>query len=601
MRALSRRWFFCFVAACFIFALYKLSEVTRWHPRISKLGIKPGEPLIRSNTSSTGVVAPDDQRFRWDRVRQRHPVTSMTPLPSGRPPNIPRIQHNVGKKREEPEVRKLRKTRRQAVKDSFVHTWKGYKTHAWLKDEVAPVSGGYRNSFGGWAATLVDTLDTLWIMGLRNEFDEAVTEVTKIDFSTSEEPVLNVFETTIRYLGGFLSAYDLSGYPTLLDKAIELGEMLYVAFDTPNRMPITRWDWKSAVQGKPQEALENVLVAEIGSLSLEFTRLSQLSKDPKYFDAIQRITEQFDLQQNHTKLPGMWPVVVNAKDLSFTGDNTFTLGAMADSLYEYLPKQYMMLGGLKQQYRKLYEDSIDVAKKHVLYTPLNQGSRDILLPGNVRVMEGEVKLDPQGQHLACFAGGMIGIAAKIFERDDLEIARKLVDGCVWAYETMPTGIMPETFHTVPCLTDCQWDDTKWHQGILYRQNDPHGSALNYITDKRLQPGFTDIGDRRPEAIESLFILYRITGNITLQDKAWNMFQAIEKHTRTEIANAAIDDVTTTVPPPPKSDRMESFWTAETLKYFYLIFSEPDLISLDDFVFNTEAHPLKRPEQRGFWN
>jgi len=88
---------------------------------------------------------------------------------------------------------------------------------------------------------------------------------------------------------------------------------------------------------------------------------------------------------------------------------------------------------------------------------------------------------------------------------------------------------------------------------------------------------------RPEAVESLFILYRITGNITLQDKAWNMFQAVEKHTRTEIANAAIDDVTTTDPPPPKSDRMESFWTAETLKYFYLIFSELDLISLDEYV------------------
>jgi len=156
----------------------------------------------------------------------------------------------------------------------------------------------------------------------------------------------------------------------------------------------------------------------------------------------------------------------------------------------------MMLGGLKQQYRRLYEDSIEVAKKHVLYSPLNQDSRDILLAGNVRVTGGELMLDPQGQHLACFAGGMTGIGAKIFERDDLETARKLVDGCVWAYETMPTGIMPETFHTLPCMADCQWDETKWHQGILDRQNDPHGSALNHITDKRLRPGFTDIGDRR---------------------------------------------------------------------------------------------------------
>lgn len=99
----------------------------------------------------------------------------------------------------------------------------------------------------------------------------------------------------------------------------------------------------SAAQRKPQEAEAWVLVAEIGSLSLEFTRLSQLSEDPKYFDAIQRITDQFVLQQNKTKLPGMWPVVVNAKDMDFAGENTFSLGAMSDSLYEYLPKVSYLL------------------------------------------------------------------------------------------------------------------------------------------------------------------------------------------------------------------------------------------------------------------
>lgn len=35
--------------------------------------------------------------------------------------------------------------------------------------------------------------------------------------------------------------------------------------------------------------------------------------------------------------------------------------------------------------------------------------------------------------------------------------------------------------------------------------------------------------------------------------------------------------------------------AETLKYYYLIFSPPDLISLDEYVLNTEAHPFLRPK------
>ena len=78
-----------------------------------------------------------------------------------------------------------------------------------------------------------------------------------------------------------------------------------------------------------------------------------------------------------------------------------------------------------------------------------------------------------------------------------------------------------------------------------------------------------------------------------------MFEAMENLTYTEIANAAIEDVT--VAPDynnlaaNQKDKMESFWLAETLKYFYLIFSEPNLVSLDDYVFNTEAHPLRRPK------
>lgn len=86
---------------------------------------------------------------------------------------------------------------------------------------------------------------------------------------------------------------------------------------------------------------------------------------------------------------------------------------------------------------------------------------------------------------------------------------------------------------------------------------------------------------RPEAIESVFILYRITGDRRYQDIAWKMFNAIESTTRTELSYSSIPDVTT--PDDRRSDASESFWMAETLKYFYLIFSEPDLISLDDYV------------------
>lgn len=86
---------------------------------------------------------------------------------------------------------------------------------------------------------------------------------------------------------------------------------------------------------------------------------------------------------------------------------------------------------------------------------------------------------------------------------------------------------------------------------------------------------------RPEALESVFIMYRITGDKSLQDAAWRMFQNIDKATRTNYGHSAIEDVRN--PVPQLSDKMESFWLAETLKYLYLIFSEPDLVSLDEYV------------------
>ena len=79
----------------------------------------------------------------------------------------------------------------------------------------------------------------------------------------------------------------------------------------------------------------------------------------------------------------------------------------------------------------------------------------------------------------------------------------------------------------------------------------------------------------------MFIMYRITGDKSLQDAAWKMFQTIEKATRTDIAHAAIENVCEY--PLKQSDRMESFWMAETLKYFYLIFSDWHVINLDEWI------------------
>lgn len=183
---------------------------------------------------------------RWRKLPERFPVANPRSLPSISPgtSKIPKIQAEPPT--ESASARETRLQRLAAVKESFLHSWKGYKTHAWMRDEVTPLTGHGKDPFGGWAATLVDALDTLWIMGLTEEFETAVRAAEMVDFGTNPQEKVNIFETTIRYLGGFLAAYELSGrqYEGLLKKAIEVAELVMCAFDTESRMPIARWDWK---------------------------------------------------------------------------------------------------------------------------------------------------------------------------------------------------------------------------------------------------------------------------------------------------------------------------------------------------------------------
>lgn len=87
-------------------------------------------------------------------------------------------------------------------------------------------------------------------------------------------------------------------------------------------------------------------------------------------------------------------------------------------------------------------------------------------------------------------------------------------------------------------------------------------------------------------------MYRITGDPAWMDKGWKMFEATMEHTSTDLANSAISDVMSEKP--PLDNNMESFWIAETLKYYYMLYAGPDVISLDEWVLNTEAHPFRRP-------
>lgn len=216
----------------------------------------------------------------------------------------------------------------------------------------------------------------------------------------------------------------------------------------------------------------------------------------------------------------------------------------------------------------MYNTALIPASKYHFFKPKTPGDQDLLFPGSLQAGD-PPSLSTEVQHLGCFVGGMVGLGSRINDSPtELAMAIRLADSCYWAYTNTASGIMPEIFHINSCPSEgsCTWTE-----------EDKTGLGKQY--------GFTSVDDSsyqlRPEAIESIFIMWRITGDREWMEKGWTMWQAIAKHTRTEIANARLSDVTNEKP--NQVDSMESFWLAETLKYFYLLFSEPSLVSLDEYV------------------
>ncbi|KAK5942974.1 hypothetical protein PMZ80_003979 [Knufia obscura] len=362
-------------------------------------------------------------------------------------------------------------------------------------------------------------------MDMKEEFNEAVNASITIDFEESTARCqVNFFESTIRYLGGLLGAYDLSGDARLLPKLVELGELLYSAFNTANGM-----SW-----------------------------------------------------------------------------------ALSDSAYEYLVKTHLLLGGITDQYAQMWKPAAVPIRQHLLFRAyIPQGTEnDVLFSGIATKSHADIKplLEPRTEHLACFAGGMFAMASRMFdEPEDLVTGKALTEGCTWAYQNSPLGIMPETVTLLECPdpygAQCEWDDAIWEQARDKSKHYPPG----YVTSKDPHYGL------RPEAIESVLVLYRITGDPKWRDIGWTMFAKIIEHARTQYGHASLATVMelreqnryegnkeVKKMAASQQDTMESFWLAETLKYFYLLFSDPRLISLDDFVFNTEAHPFRLERgSRGF--
>ncbi|KAG6861017.1 hypothetical protein C0995_004870 [Termitomyces sp. Mi166 len=431
--------------------------------------------------------------------------------------------------------------RRQGeVRKAFIHAYSGYREHAFPADELLPTSGRNSSKFNGWSVTMVDAMDTMWMMGLKNEFSDAVRAVAAQNFTTDSEYFVPFFETVIRYLGGLLSAYTLSGEPILLARADDLGALLLPVFETPSGLPAY---------------------------------------------SVDRIMEQFYATKPEDGLfPTRW------SRLGTPLDRQYTVGASADSGYEYLLKQYLLSGDTKAL--KQYLESINGVIQWLLFvTP----TRELLYIAsmNHRTVTHDL------EHLACFLPGLLALGAHTIpdtylpakERERHKwAAAGLAYTCYIVYADQESGLGPDK---VGMNQGTRWVDKLATWETAGRVGVPPGLKEEGPIKERKGRDYnlnrSGSYFLRPETVESLYIMWKTTGEEKWRERGYKIFAAIERHAKTRYGYTSVAHVD--MDPVRSLDDMPSFFLAETLKYLFLLFDGGDHYPFSKWVFNTEAHPL----------
>ena len=582
---------------------------------------------------------------------------------------------------------KERTDRFQAIQRAIRHAWGGYvqaiqeeehvRNQHHPPDDLNPISHRGENWLY-YAATLHDSIDTLFLADLQREYQQAREWILRMDLQTTSSHFFKptkTFEYSLRVLGGLLGAYSITGDLAFLHAAKRGADALLEGPFANSWTPLPRSyqvlapplqlglgihlsklpSWLFGVLPRriyaalyqfgrdsfTDEHKDNSL-AGVGSFGLEFEFLSSMTKNDAYHQAQADIFHVLEkAYQDHGGFPILWnvqtgePYGVGRRNHNRNNDNPnqkrgFTMsnaiGSGGDSFYEYLAKIpiFKECSIMNKETRSLEEQEGRVsrctAQDEEMIFIYNEFVTQELVPNHVyrpsshieNAAEDEIKGDHNVgnkdediayptdhnsfHHLLCFVPGMLalGVHRGISDRpiDDLKLAEEYIRGCYDTYHRSPTGLGPEVVH--------------FHrESKFYRKPNRQNNKKLHGTDD-IDPHSTyQVADRRyllrPELVESLFVLYRVTKNPLYQEWAWEIFESIERHCKCSWGYAGVADVYHSQQQdngstPPLVDEMPSYFIAETLKYLLLIFGPDDFVSLDEFVFTTEAHPLWIPTQ-----
>ena len=502
--------------------------------------------------------------------------------------------------------------RSRTIRSATMGAWDAYVASAWGFDELKPLSGTGEDALGGLAATIVESLSTLYIMRLPSRYEAAREWIERnLLFENVSHPI-NVHEVTTRILGGLVSIYQLTGDDMYLSRAEDLGMRLRPAFDSLNGIPYPFCRLAS---------IENSTVGEIelpcsgdkttqsaaGGLSLEFRALSFHSLDPdvrilrcKVDRAVQAVVEAGpellrdeitgeirrkeeeggkdslhaysthnveSSKQSESRFTTMhsyyaymvevWQDVMSAIGGGPTVDTTATFAAPARGFYEYLTKAWRQGGSCESYLRFPLDASMHVLLRKAIFESPTGELYLKSFDGTSKSADEEAVVEQS----MCYLPAVFQLAAQYKnisvrqEEQWRDVAEGITKSCISMYEKFPSGLGGDSV---------RYDGRKWKTDGVYRL--------------------------QPDLVEALFYMWRATGDQKYKEEAWKTFMSITRECRLENGAFTVleesEDGNVT-----KGDRMPSYLIGSTLKFLFLTFAENSVLPLDNWVFNRAAQPL----------
>ncbi|HWT52854.1 MAG TPA: glycoside hydrolase family 47 protein [Caulobacter sp.] len=418
------------------------------------------------------------------------------------------------------------------VRAEFQWAWRGYVAKAWGKDEINPVSGTSRSFFiegHDLGLSLVEALDTLWIMGLDAEFQAGVDWVkANLDFDVDGEA--QVFETNIRLVGGLLSAHLACGDPVLLAKAKDLADRLLKAFEaSPHGLP---WRYVNLKTGAVRDPDTNL--AEIGTYITEFGTLGRLTGDPRYFDVAKRAMKH--ALDRRSKL-GLMAANIDARTGEYTSRNA-SIDVYADSFYEYLWDAWELFGD--QDCKRWAQECVAAQLAH--QAERFDGRLWFLM---VDFDTGEAVSTAQSE-LAAYYAGLLGQVGHKKAGDDYLASFTALQATY--------GVIPESINTAA------------------------------FQPRRKATGL------RPEYPDACLNLWLLDRDERYRQLAAIHYRQMKATSRAAYGYTALQDITTR--PMTQGGNCPGYWWSEQMKYYYLLFSDTPRVDYGQLQLSTEANVLR---------